>query len=486
MNRIALSTERLPALIWITLALITGISAAKLPLLWVVVLFSAAALLVALLIEVRIGLLITLICAPLKTLIETEGKTALPLDIGQISLLITVGAWALRTIADQRSFMPPGKRILIPVLIFIGCAGLSLWTTFAPGATLNELIKWLEIAVVMVLVMSLGGAGWTAAALILAAVAQGLLGIYQFQGGSGAPHLWILDFRFFRAFGSFGQPNPFGAFMGLSLPLALGAVYGAAAEALDRHQQKLKGALACLGLSALALLAAMIIGGGLIVSWSRGAWLGFGAALAILILFGPRHRRHGVLILGIVLVIGVGSIVTGLAPASLVARVSDFTQDLTGIEDVRGRAIDDANYAVIERLAHWQAAVGMANDYPFSGVGFGAYEAAYPRYALMNWQIALGHAHNYYLNVLAETGIIGLSAYIGMWAGLYWFTLRALRGRRGIQRGLALGLLGVWTHLAVHSVFDKLYVNNLFLHLGAMLGLIGVLLPVQNLLSREK
>lgn len=132
MNRIALSTERLPALIWITLALITGISAAKLPLLWVVVLFSAAALLVALLIEVRIGLLITLICAPLKTLIETEGKTALPLDIGQISLLITVGAWALRTIADQRSFMPPGKRILIPVLIFIGCAGLSLWTTFAP------------------------------------------------------------------------------------------------------------------------------------------------------------------------------------------------------------------------------------------------------------------------------------------------------------------------------------------------------------------
>jgi fatty acid desaturase len=39
---------------------------------------------------------------------------------------------------------------------------------------------------------------------------------------------------------------------------------------------------------------------------------------------------------------------------------------------------------------------------------------------------------------------------------------------------MTLGLLGVWTHLAVHSFFDKLYVNNLFLHLGVMLGLLAV------------
>jgi O-antigen ligase len=159
----------------------------------------------------------------------------------------------------------------------------------------------------------------------------------------------------------------------------------------------------------------------------------------------------------------------------LVARFSDFAQDLTGAADVRGVPISDANYAVIERLAHWQAAISMAEESPLLGIGFGAYEAAYGRHALVNWPLALGHAHNYYLNLLAETGIIGLVAYLGLWGATFALTLKALRRQVGIGRGIALGLLAVWIHLSVHSVFDKLYVNNLFLHIGALLGLIGAL-----------
>ncbi|HRE47510.1 MAG TPA: O-antigen ligase family protein [Aggregatilineales bacterium] len=237
--------------------------------------------------------------------------------------------------------------------------------------------------------------------------------------------------------------------------------------------------------AALTLAAAAFIGGGLIVSWSRGAWLGFASAILMLLLCAPRKRWMGVLLL--VFVIGgvALSVVSGLAPASLVARITDFAQDLTGIEDVRGRAINDDNYAVIERLAHWQAALGMANDHPLVGVGFGGYEAAYPAYALMNWSMALGHAHNYYLNVLAETGIVGLAAYVGMWLAYLMLTLRALR-LADPERGIALGLLGVWVHLAVHSLFDKLFVNNLFLHIGAMLGLITVLLHSGRVLERDE
>lgn len=127
----------------------------------------------------------------------------------------------------------------------------------------------------------------------------------------------------------------------------------------------------------------------------------------------------------------------------------------------------------------------MANDHPLVGVGFGGYEAAYPAYALMNWSMALGHAHNYYLNVLAETGIVGLAAYVGMWLAYLMLTLRALR-LADPERGIALGLLGVWVHLAVHSLFDKLFVNNLFLHIGAMLGLITVLLHSGRVLERDE
>jgi len=338
---------------------------------------------------------------------------------------------------------------------------------------------WGEILPCRALCASPGGGWWVAGTLLIAASGQALLGIYQFRGGSGAPHLWILEFRYFRAFGTFGQPNPFGAFMGLTLPLALGMSYGLAAAAWRKRNARFA------AWAALTLAAAAFIGGGLIVSWSRGAWLGFASAILMLLLCAPRKRWMGVLLL--VFVIGgvALSVVSGLAPASLVARITDFAQDLTGIEDVRGRAINDDNYAVIERLAHWQAALGMANDHPLVGVGFGGYEAAYPAYALMNWSMALGHAHNYYLNVLAETGIVGLAAYVGMWLAYLMLTLRALR-LADPERGIALGLLGVWVHLAVHSLFDKLFVNNLFLHIGAMLGLITVLLHSGRVLERDE
>src|SRR5262249_23112864 len=154
-------------------------------------------------------------------------------------------------------------------------------------------------------------------------------------------------------------------------------------------------------------------------SWSRGAWLGFACAAAALVFFAPRRRWIGAALVFCgagALWLGVG---TGLAPDSLVERLSDFAQDLTGFEDGRGRPISDANYAVLERLAHWQVALEMANDAPWLGVGFGNYEEAYPHYALMNWPLALGHAHNYYLNLLAETGVLGLSAYLIAWGAIF-------------------------------------------------------------------
>src|SRR5690606_11974522 len=79
------------------------------------------------------------------------------------------------------------------------------------------------------------------------------------------------------------------------------------------------------------------------------------------------------------------------------------------------------------------------------------------------------------LNLLAETGWIGLIAYLLLWLAAALMTLRALRRTAGFQRGVALGLLGAWTHLAVHSLLDKLYVSNLFLHIGVRLGILAAL-----------
>jgi O-antigen ligase len=115
----------------------------------------------------------------------------------------------------------------------------------------------------------------------------------------------------------------------------------------------------------------------------------------------------------------------GYLPASVTERVTSATEELFILGDVRDVDITNDNYAIVERLAHWQAALNMTEHNPFFGVGFGNYEVAYEQYRLLNWQEPLGHAHNYYLNVLAETGIIGLIGYIAVFVNVVLLTWRA-------------------------------------------------------------
>src|SRR5690606_676717 len=136
--------------------------------------------------------------------------------------------------------------------------------------------------------------------------------------------------------------------------------------------------------------------------------------------------------------------------------------------------VNDANYAVLERLAHWQSALDMARAEPWLGVGFGNYEPAYPDFALINWPFALGHAHNYYLNILAETGVLGTAAYLLLWAAILWQTLRVLRRLDGPPRGIALGRLGVRAVRSADHRLDNRYGNDLFLRSAARFAVLQV------------
>lgn len=461
---------------WLILTLATGLIIASLPLTVSILLITTAIFITLMLIEPVLALVVMLSLAPLKTLIETESTLTLPLDIGQLSFFLAVGIWLIHKISLRQRFLyPQNIPILRPIGLFFFATALTLPTAYSVSAGINEWVKWAEILLLIYIVADYGKSrrDWLVLGLVIAAVSQALIGLYEFRGGSGAAHLWILDFRFFRAFGSFGQPNPFGAFMGLVLPLALGAAWGYLNEAWHkrRHSTWHTDAILCLfySLSALILLL------GLLVSWSRGAWLGFGVVGMVLLWLAPPRLWQGTLLL-IAASILIGILwFTGRIPPQIAQRITDFQQDFTGFQDVRGVVISDENYAVVERLAHWQSALDMAKSHPWLGVGFGNYEIAYPDFALINWPLALGHAHNYYLNLVAETGLIGLAAYLLMWIGVLWMTWRLLRQTQGIQRGLALGLMGAWIQISVHSLVDKLYVNNLFLHLGVMFGLLAIL-----------
>lgn len=163
-----------------------------------------------------------------------------------------------------------------------------------------------------------------------------------------------------------------------------------------------------------------------------------------------------------------------MLPASISARFTDFLPYLQPT-DVRGIPLSDENFAVVERLAHWEAALGMVRAHPLLGVGIGNYVPVYPAYAVPGWADPLGHAHNYYLHIAAEAGLLGLAAYALFMLAAFWHSWRSVGALSGTWQAVALGILGVLAAFAVHSLFDNLYVHAMNMHLAMMLGLTYVL-----------
>ncbi|MEW6580449.1 MAG: O-antigen ligase family protein [Chloroflexota bacterium] len=470
------------AALWVGAAILAGVLAAQLPLAVALALLGGLAVGAVLLIEPALSVVLMLAVAPLKTLIATEAPLPLSLDVGQIAFVAVVLVWGLWRITARRGAPLPRSWVLLALGAIMAGFAPSAWGAASASAWLAEWSKWAAMAVLVLIVLDYGRAGrwaWIAFGVVWAAVLQAAIGLYQYYGGSGAAHLWIDDYRHFRAFGTFGQPNPFSAFMGLGLPLTLGLAWGHAGRAWQRVRRggspwwNDRGLHQEATLAALYALCAAVLLAGLIASWGRGAWLGFGGAGAVMVFFAPRRRWQGAALVGAGALLALGLWLAGALPGAVQARIDSVFGDFVGLQDVRGAPINDVNYATVERLAHWQAAAEMASGHLWMGVGLGNYEVVYPDYALPRWPNALGHAHNDYLNILAEAGLVGLAGYLLGWAWIVWGTLRSLRHRDPLWRGLALGLLGTWTHLAVHSTVDKLTVNNLFLHLGVMLGLLA-------------
>ncbi len=223
------------------------------------------------------------------------------------------------------------------------------------------------------------------------------------------------------------------------------------------------------------LLAAGVIGAGILASWSRGGWLGAAAGVGVVMVV--RSRRAALLSAGAgLLLIGaifLGALSPGLVPAPIANRVADIPAYF-GAVDVANTPVTDANFAVLERLAHWDAALKMWAASPWLGVGPGNYAVVYDRFRLPQWDQALGHAHNIYLNTLAESGLIGLAGFMILWGGLaLWLWGKIRRSPDAWTQALAVGMLGVLAYLAVHSFFDNLFVQGIYLHIA--LGLAAVM-----------
>ena len=468
------------------LAGLAALAIALLPLTWAVLLVVGAIVAVATLLQPMLGVLLLLPAVPFGSLRQVR-LGVMNVGLAEVLLALALAAWLLRQVVLRRTRRETPAQSLprslpwrwppltFPLALFLGVALLSTAGAVSTQHSIKELIKWMEILalylVVSYEVRSEAGGRWVrplVAALLLGGALAALQGIYQFLFQVG-PEAFILPGGFMRAHGTFEQPNPYAGYLGLTLPVAVGL----AAAWLLRVDGRLPARWLFLAVGCGALMLAALI-----MSWSRGAWLGFAAAVgAMIVAVAARSGRGAVLAITLLVILVYVLLAGGVAvlPPSIVARFADLGPQLGlgGFAEVRGAEITDANFAVLERMAHWQSALAMWTDHPWLGVGIGNYEPAYARYALPLWPHALGHAHNYYLNVAAESGLLGLLAYLLLWSLALLAAWRAVRRANGWSFGLALGVLGVLVHLSVHNVFDNLYVHAMYLQVAILLALPG-------------
>jgi putative inorganic carbon (HCO3(-)) transporter len=457
-----------PNWLWLSLAFL-GIAGALivLPLTSAVIVIGGALAAIAILRFPELALYALVFAVPYGSLFPVALGAG---NLTAVDLLVALvlALWLARMIAQDRAIVVHWFPLSLPFAAFLFAALLSMTVALSLQAALKEFTKWAEMFAIYVFVannLDRAKLPRLLAATFLAGLSEAAIGIYQFLFQVG-PEGFVLFDRFMRAFGTFEQPNPYAGYLGLIAPVALGVL----SSQWLVNRKNLSLSTPHYPLAALAALSLVAMLAALFMSWSRGAWLGVSAALVATIIVQSRRALAFSLIAAFVLAMAILLSSINIIPSVVAERFSGVA-DYFGVFDVRGVKVDDSNYAIVERMAHWESAAMMFAAHPVLGVGIGNYAAAYPAYALPNWSDPLGHAHNYYLNVAAEAGLIGLLAYLSLWAVAVWQGWRAVRATSGWQRGVAAGLLGMIVALSVHNGFDDLFVHGMAVQVGIGLGI---------------
>lgn len=300
-------------------------------------------------------------------------------------------------------------------------------------------------------------------ALLVPAVPFVLLGAYQFLthrtflalGLHSETGDFVVWKGYVQASAVFAHPNVFATYLLVYICLSLGI-------ALFTPERSKR---------VLAALVASISFGGLLLTFSRSGWVGFLAAALVFLILYPRFLKIGILLFLVVPLLVV------LLPQKEVAGLAK-------------RTTPEMDASTQARLGAYKTAWAMFSDYPVLGVGLGSFnqrfleykvpEARFPKNYIRGSEMGM-EAHSTYLQLLAETGVIGLLAFIALNVSVAHRILVLLRRHRvGLMRGLSVGLAAAFAGLVVQNGLNSQeYIKAFWVGIALISG-IGELSPEES------
>lgn len=248
-------------------------------------------------------------------------------------------------------------------------------------------------------------------------------------------------------FGSFVNRHNFAALIEMAVSIPLGMVFVGAV----RPDKKL------LYWVAIALMATALL-----LSGSRGGLVAFVAEIIVLVIVTTRAKGAKNLVLKAALSLML--VAAAVGGAIFVGGDTSLTRfaDTAGSADVTS-----------SRTHIWDVTLKVISHHMPFGAGLGAYAQAYTAFDTTSGSERVEQAHNDYLQILADAGIVGFV--IGA-LFLFWFFregVRAVGRKNTVRRGVAVGAFAGCCAILTHSIFDFVLhitaISVMFLTLLAML-----------------
>lgn len=242
------------------------------------------------------------------------------------------------------------------------------------------------------------------------------------------------------SFGPLVNQHHFAAFMELISGLALGLLFGGGVK-----RDKRPVLMIAVVLSVLALF----------FTGSRGGILSF-AGVALFAIAATRITTKKSAVAGEMP--GSSGKLSVLAGAAAFLIVVIGLALYLGAENsmIRGFGLSSGGEDITSGRAHfWRVALDIFLANPIIGAGFDAFGVAFTRFDTRNGFYRVEQAHNDYLQMLADGGVIGFLIIVGFIVLLFRRGLRAISERRdAFTRSAAIGAMAGCFGILIHSFFD--------------------------------